>query len=77
MPKKQVRFSEVNIKRLENTGVCKDDLDSAFEKLLDMYDDIMRVLMFDDEPDTELVKLLKKKWCRKVEVIESKELNIE
>lgn len=62
MEKKQVRFNEENIKRLGKKGTSEDNADSAFKKLLDQDDDIDRILMFDDEPQTEKLKLLKRKW---------------
>lgn len=64
MPKKQVRFSEVNINRLGKKGTSEDDADNAFRKLLDQDDDIDRMLIFDDEPQTEKLKMLKEKWSK-------------
>jgi len=65
MVKKQVRFREQNVERLGTKGTCTDDLDSAFEKLLNLDDDIKRVLMFDEEPQTEELKLIKRKWTKR------------
>lgn len=62
MPKKQVRFSEDHLKRLGKKGASEDDADAAFKKLLDQDDDINRALMCDEEPETEKLKILKKKW---------------
>lgn len=68
MPKKQVRFSEENLKRLGKKGVSEDDADAAFKKILDQDDDIDRMLIFDEEPRTEKLKMLKEKWSKKKEV---------
>lgn len=62
MSKKQVRFNRENLDRLGNKGSSEDDADSAFKKLLDQDDDIDRVLMLDEEPETEKLKMLKRKW---------------
>ena len=64
MEKKQVRFSKENITRLGKKGSSEDDADGAFKKLLDLDDDLDRVLMLDDDPQTEKLKLLKRKWCK-------------
>lgn len=61
MTKKQVKFDPENLARLGKKGTCEDDRDTAFKKLLDQDDDIDRMLMFDEEPRTEKLKLLKRK----------------
>jgi len=68
MPKKQVRFSEDNLNRLGKKGTSEDDADNAFKKLLDQDDDIDRMLIFDEEPKTEKLKMLKEKWSKKTEI---------
>lgn len=60
--KKQVRFDQENLDRLGKKGTSEDDADSAFKKLLDQDDDLDRILIFDDEPQTEKLKMLKRKW---------------
>lgn len=60
--KKQVRFDQENLVRLGKKGSSEDDADSAFKKLLDQDDDLDRILIFDDEPQTEKLKMLKRKW---------------
>lgn len=62
MIKKQVKFDPENLKRLEDKGTCKDDKDSAFRKLLDLDDDVNRC-MEGEEPQTEKMKKLRRKWC--------------
>ena len=62
--KKQVRFNSDNLNRLGKKGSSEDDADAAFKKLLDQDDDIDRILMFDGEPQTERLKLLKRKWMK-------------
>ncbi len=61
--KKQVRFNQENIDRLENTGVCKDELDDAFKRLLDLNDDVRRCIE-GEEPQSEELKKLKRKWTK-------------
>lgn len=63
MIKKQVKFDHGNLKRLEDKGTCKDDRDSAFEKLLDLDDDVNRCIE-GEEPQTEKMQKLKRKWCK-------------
>lgn len=67
MAQKQVRFDEENIRRLSTKGSSGDDADSAFKKLLDQDDDIDRILIFDEEPQTEKLKILKRKWKKNQE----------
>lgn len=62
--KKQVRFDQENLSRLGKKGSSEDDADAAFKKLLDQDDDIDRILILGEEPQTEKLKLLKKKWCK-------------
>jgi hypothetical protein len=62
--KKQVRFDSDNLKRLGKKGSSEDDADAAFKKLLDQDDDIDSVLIFDEEPQTEKLKLLMRKWTK-------------
>jgi hypothetical protein len=62
MVKRQVKFKPENLDRLGNTGVTKYTLDDALEMLLNQEDDINSILMFDEEPHTEKLKALKKKW---------------
>jgi len=64
MVKKQVRFEDDNLRRLGKKGSSEDDSDSAFRKLLDQDDDIDRILIFGEEPQTEKLKLLKRKWIK-------------
>jgi hypothetical protein len=61
MATKPVRFSSGNIERLGNTGTSKDNLDSAFRKLLDLHEDVKRCLG-GEEPQTEEMKKLRSKW---------------
>ena len=63
MVKKQVKFDPENIERLGNTGTSKDNLDSAFCKLLDLHDDVNRCIE-GEEPQTEKLQKLKEKWCK-------------
>jgi hypothetical protein len=63
MVKKQVKFDPENIERLGNTGTSKDNLDSAFCKLLDLHDDVKQCLE-GEEPQTEEMKKLRSKWCQ-------------
>lgn len=65
MIKKQVKFKPENLERLGNTGVTKYTLDDALEMLLNQDDDLNRMLIFDEEPQTEKLKALKQKWCKR------------
>jgi len=62
MVKVQVKFNPDNLARLGKKGTCEDDRDAAFKKLLDQDDDIDAILMLDEEPKTEKLKMLKRKW---------------
>jgi len=62
MVKVQVKFNPDNLTRLGKKGTCEDDRDTAFKKLLDQDDDLDAILMFDEEPKTEKLKMLKRKW---------------
>jgi len=62
--KKQVRLDQNNLKRLGKKGTSDDDADSAFKTLLDQDDDLDRILIFDEEPQTEKLKMLKRKWMK-------------
>jgi hypothetical protein len=63
MEKKQVKFDIENLARLGDKGTCKDDRDSALKKLLDLDDDVNRCLE-GEEPQTEKMQKLKRKWCK-------------
>ena len=63
MVKKQVKFKPENLERLGNTGVTKYTLDDALEMLLNLEDDIKRCLE-GEEPTTEALIKLKRKWCK-------------
>ncbi len=63
MEKKQVKFAITNLNRLNKKGTCEDDKDSAFEKLLDLDDDVNRCLE-GEEPQTEKMQRLKRKWYK-------------
>lgn len=60
--KKQVRLDQDNLKRLGKKGTSDDNADSAFKTLLDQDDDLDRILIFDEEPQTDKLKMLKRKW---------------
>jgi len=66
MVKKQVKFKPENLERLGNTGVTKFTLDDALEMLLDLDDDVQRCIE-GEEPQTERLQKLKRKWCKKQE----------
>lgn len=55
MKKIQVRISEENYDRIGNAGTVKDTYDSALSEILDVYEDVMRVLD-GNEARTEKVK---------------------
>lgn len=69
--KKQVRFDPENLERLSNKGTSGDDADSAFKKLLDQDDDIDRILL-GEEPQTDRLKLVVKKFTKDKEVLNKK-----
>ncbi len=58
MKTKPVRFSVKNLERLGKTGTSEDTADSALEKLLDLEEDVNRVLMWGEGPKTEKLKQL-------------------
>jgi hypothetical protein len=63
MVKKQVKFDPENIERLGKQGTSKDTLDMAFAKVLDIVEDVRRC-MEGEEPHTEELQKLKRKWCK-------------
>lgn len=67
MVKMTVKLDPENLTRLGKKGTCEDDRDTAFRKLLDQDDDLDRMLIFDEEPQTEKLKLLKQKWKYKTQ----------
>lgn len=63
MATKQVRFNPEHLVRLGKQGTAEDTLDSAFAKVLDIAEDVQRCIE-GDEPQTEKIQKLKKKWCK-------------
>jgi len=50
--------------RIGKKGTCKDTFSDIIIQMLDQDDDIDRILMFGEEPQTDKLKLLKRKWTK-------------
>jgi hypothetical protein len=64
MSTKPVRFEADKIERLGKQGTAEDTLDTAFGKVLDLVEEIDKILIYNEEPKNEKLRALKRRWCK-------------